>query len=164
MHSQDMLEAHPGDLGVDTATLAAAVESLVDCADACAQCADACLAEPDIAMLARCIRLNLDCADVCGATARVVPRQTEGDASVTRQLLEACIAVCRSCAEECERHATMEHCRICAERCRDCEQRCQSLLALSWPAAPGTDAVCRIVIDRDRAPGRLRHLDGDFWF
>ncbi len=36
------------------------------------------------------IRRNLDCADVCTATGRVVSRQTEYDANVTRPRLEAC--------------------------------------------------------------------------
>jgi hypothetical protein len=42
-----------------------------------------------------------------------------------RQLLEVCAAACRTCAEECERHAGHhEHCRICAEACRRCERAC----------------------------------------
>jgi hypothetical protein len=129
MHTQQMLDAYPRDFGVDAATLAATIEVLDDCANACTQCADACLAEQDLAALARCIRLNLDCADICTTTSRVISRQTDFDAAVTRPLLEACIAVCRTFAEECERHASaMEHCRICGERCRECEQACRALL------------------------------------
>jgi uncharacterized protein DUF326 len=57
-------------------------------------------------------------------------RQTEYDANVTRSLLGACVTVCRSCGDECERHAEMhEHCRVCAEVCRRCEQACNELLA-----------------------------------
>jgi len=45
-------------------------------------------------------------------------------------LLEACVAICKSCGDECERHAQMhEHCRVCAEACRRCEQACRQLLA-----------------------------------
>jgi Domain of Unknown Function (DUF326) len=69
-------------------------------------------------------------ANVCTATSRVISRQTEYDANVTRPLLEACIAACQSCADECERHAEpMAHCLICAERSRECERACQDLLA-----------------------------------
>jgi Domain of Unknown Function (DUF326) len=40
------------------------------------------------------------------------------------------VAACRSCGDECERHAAMhEHCRVCAEACRRCEQACNELLA-----------------------------------
>lgn len=129
MHARQMLDAYPRDFNVDAQTLASTIEILDDCANACTQCADACLSGRDLAALAKCIRLNLDCADICTTTGRVVSRQTEYDANVTRPLLEACIAVCASCADECERHASMEHCRICAERCRECEQACQALLA-----------------------------------
>ena len=70
-----------------------------------------------------CIRLCWDCADVCAATLGVVTRQTARDATVTRPLLESCAAVCKSCGDECERHAEHhEHCRICAQACRRCEQ------------------------------------------
>jgi len=42
---------------------------------------------------------------------------------------QACAAMCRSCAEECERHAGMhEHCRVCAEACRRGEHVCNELL------------------------------------
>jgi len=79
--------------------------------------------------MVKCIRLCLDCADVCIATGRVISRQTEFDASLTRSLLEACVTACRSSGDECERHAAMhEHCRVCAEACRRCEQACQQLL------------------------------------
>lgn len=130
MHVQEMLRAYPRDFNVDGELLARTVEMLEDCANTCSQCADACLSEDDIAPLAKCIRLNLDCADLCTATAAVLSRQTEYDANVTRPALQACIAVCRSCGDECEAHAShMEHCRICAEVCRSCEQSCQELLA-----------------------------------
>ena len=72
--------------------------------------------------------LCLDCADVCTATAGVIGRQAEYDASLIRPLLESCVAICRSCGDECERHAHMPHCQICAEACRRCERACRELL------------------------------------
>ncbi|MCU0273597.1 MAG: four-helix bundle copper-binding protein [Acidimicrobiales bacterium] len=128
-HAQQMLDTYPRDFNVDARQLAETIEMLIDCANTCTQCADACLSESDLAGLAKCIRLNLDCADICLATSRVVSRQTEYDANVTRPLLEACIAACRSCGDECESHAShMEHCGVCAEQCRRCEQACDALL------------------------------------
>jgi uncharacterized membrane protein len=80
--------------------------------------------------MVKCIRLCLDCADICTTTAGVTSRQTDYDANVTRPLLQACAAVCKSCGDECERHATMHaHCLVCAEACRRCEQACRDLLA-----------------------------------
>jgi hypothetical protein len=128
-HARAMLETYPRDFNVDQRRLTDAIEMLVDCANTCVQCADACLSEQHTTDLAKCIRLNMDCADICATTSRVVSRQTEYDANVTRPLLEACIAACRSCGDECAQHADyMEHCRICSQQCRDCEQACRDLL------------------------------------
>lgn len=126
-----MLDSYPRDFNVDEDVLVRCIEGCYDCAQACTQCADDCLSEQGkVESLVKCIRLNSDCADVCVTTGRVVSRQTEYDANVTRAVLQACIAACRSCGDECERHAAhgMEHCKTCAEECRRCEQACQGLL------------------------------------
>ena len=129
-YAEQMLDAYPREFNTDAGVLVAAIQALADCAQACTACADDCLSEPSVADLVKCVRLCLDCADVCTATLRVVSRQTEYDANVTRSLLEACVTVCRSCGDECSRHAEMhEHCRVCAEACRRCEQACEELLA-----------------------------------
>lgn len=128
--AQDMLDTYPRSFNVDAALLAKTIDTLVECANTCTQCADACLGEEDVASMAKCIRSDLDCADVCTATSRVVSRQTEYDANVTRAQLEACVTSCKSCGDECESHAQhMAHCRVCAESCRRCEQACRDLLA-----------------------------------
>jgi hypothetical protein len=127
--AREMLETYPRDFNVDVALLAGAIETLEACANTCTQCADACLLEQNVNELAKCIRLNLDCADLCEAASRVISRQTEYDANVTRPAIEACIRACRSCADECGRHADhMDHCRLCAEACRQCATACQQLL------------------------------------
>lgn len=128
-YAKPMLDAHPREFPLDADLLVRAIEALGDCAQACGACADACLSEDGVAELGKCIRLDLDCADVCAATLRVLSRQHEYDANVSRVLLEACRTVCRACGEECEGHASMhEHCRVCAEACRACEQACDQLL------------------------------------
>jgi hypothetical protein len=124
-----MLETHPREIDLDRGRLAAAIDELIACSEACTSCADACLSEGMVAELTTCIRTNLDCADICGATARVLSRQTGHDANISRTMLEACAVACKSCGDECGRHADMhEHCRICAEACRACEQACRDLL------------------------------------
>jgi Domain of Unknown Function (DUF326) len=129
-YAKQLLDTYPRTFNVDAGVLAATIDALGDCAQACTACADDCLSEQDVQELVKCIRLNLDCADVCVATARVASRQTEYDANVTRPLLEACASACKSCGDECERHARRhEHCRICAEACRRCERACRDLLA-----------------------------------
>jgi|SRR5262245_16075394 len=129
-YARQLLDSYPRPFNLDVGVLAATADALSDCAQACTGCADDDLSEHDVADLVKCIRLCLDCADVCATTGRVISRQTEYDANLTRSLLEACVTACRSCGDECERHATRhEHCRVCAEACRRCEQACQELLA-----------------------------------
>jgi hypothetical protein len=129
-HARQLLDSYPGTLNADAGVLAATIDALSDCAQACAADADADLAEQDLAEMVKCIRLCLDCVDVCTATAGVVSRQTDYDASITRPLLEACVATCKSCGDECGRHAQHhEHCRVCEQACRRCEQACRELLA-----------------------------------
>jgi hypothetical protein len=129
--AERMLETYPRDFNVERGVLSACIVACSDCATTCTLCADDCLSEQNVAELVKCIRLNLDCADICTATGRVVSRQTEYDANVTRAALQACIAACRSCGEECARHAGhgMEHCRICADECERCRQACEALLS-----------------------------------
>lgn len=128
--ARQMFEAYPKEINVDVSLLTRTIEALEDCASTCTQCADFCLSEDVITSLVKCIGLNLDCADVCGTTSRVICRQTGYDAKAMRPLLEACIAACRSCGDECDHHAEhLAHCRVCAESCRQCEEACRELLA-----------------------------------
>lgn len=130
-YASSMLGNHPAQFGgIDRALLNNAIDSCVACAQACTTCADACLSEEQVAALTVCIRTTLDCADICETTSRVLSRHTGYDRNVTRALLVACVAACRTSGAECERHAGMhEHCRVCAEACRRCEQACQELLS-----------------------------------
>ncbi len=129
-YAKSMLASYRRNIKGGVATLAQAIEALHDCAQACTADVDADLSEPNATDMVKCIRLCLHCADVCTATAGVTSRPAEWDASLNRPLLEACVAVCQTCGDECERHAHMhEHCRICAEACRHCEKACRELLA-----------------------------------
>ena len=130
-YARQLLDTYPGTVTADVGLLAATIDALSDCAQACTADADADLREQNLAEMVKCIRLCLDCADVCAATAGVVSRQTDYDAYVTRPLLEACVAVCKSCGDECQRHARHhEHCRVCEQACRRCEQACRELLGV----------------------------------
>jgi hypothetical protein len=126
-----MLDTYPRSFNLDQDLLVRAIEATTDCGQACTQCADDCLSEEGRQQhLVKCIRLNLDCADVCATTARVLSRQTEYDANVTRAIVEACIVAAAAAGDECERHGEhgMEHCTVCAEACRTCEEACGRLL------------------------------------
>ena len=129
-YAQQLLDTYPGNLNADAALLAATIDALSDCAQACAADTDADLSEQNLAEMVKCIRLCLDCTDVCTATLGVVSRQTHYNPAIVRPLLEACVATCKSCGDECARHAPhYEHCRVCEQACRRCEQACRELLA-----------------------------------
>jgi hypothetical protein len=128
-YARRMLDTYPRTFDVDADVLAAAIDALTECAQACNADNAADLAEHNVADMVKCIRLCLDCTDICTTTAAVTGRLTDYDVSVIRPLLQACVAICASCGEECERHAAMHaHCRICGEACRRCEQACRALL------------------------------------
>ena len=129
-YARQMLETFSRTVNVDVGVLAAAIDAMNDCAQACTADNAADLGESNLADMVRCIRLCLDCTDVCTAAAAVTSRLVEYDPGVLRPLLESCLAICRSCGDECERHAAMHaHCRVCEQACRRCEQACRELLA-----------------------------------
>jgi Domain of Unknown Function (DUF326) len=128
-YAREMLGTYSGTINVDADVLAAAIDAVSDCAQACAADTDADLSGHNLAEMVKCIRLCLNCADVCTATAGVISRPAAYDADVAKPLLQACVAICQSCGDECERHAQHHaHCRVCAEACRRCEQACRELL------------------------------------
>ena len=97
------------------------VKALNECATECNHCATACLDEQDVKMLARCIKLDMDCADICTLVVAFTARGSEH----ARHLLKECAEICTACAEECEKHSHMEHCKRCAKACRDCAEACK---------------------------------------
>jgi len=128
-YARQLLDTYPGAVGVDAGLLASAIDALSDCAQACIADVDADLSEQNLTEMVTCIRLCLDCADVCSATTAVLSRQAAYDLNVAGPLLQACIAICKNCGDECERHARHhEHCRVCGQACRVCEQACRQLL------------------------------------
>jgi hypothetical protein len=128
-YARQMLDTYTRSGNIDSDLLAATVDALSDCAQACNADNAADLSEPNLADMVTCIRLCLDCTDICAATAAVIGRRTDNDPRIIRPLLEACAAICHSCGDECERHAAHHfHCRICGEACRRCEHACLALL------------------------------------
>src|SRR5215470_5562797 len=67
-YARQLLGTYPGAVIADAGVLAAAIDALSDCAQACTADADADLGEQNLAEMVRCIRLCLDCADICTAT------------------------------------------------------------------------------------------------
>jgi hypothetical protein len=127
--TQEILEAVPTGVPLDSADLAAAIDACLRCAQTCTTCANADLAEEDAADLRLCARLCINCADVCDVTARLLSRPAQWDEFVVHRLLEACVRSCENSAEECARHAHHHrHCAICEKTCRACMRACSDLL------------------------------------
>jgi len=133
MHVQEMISTHPHVRGGANDALIRCIEACYDCAQTCTVCADACLGEDGVRDLIQCIRLNLDCADVCAATGQIASRRTGANELTIKPMIETCAEACRLCGAECERHAQMEHCRICAEACRRCEEACREAAGTITP-------------------------------
>jgi hypothetical protein len=128
-YAEQMLDSYEHIHEVDAGVLAASIEALGDCAQACTADADANLGEHNVAEMVKCIRLCLNCADICAASAAVLSRAGAAETGVIEPLLVACAAICKSCGDECARHAQMHpHCRVCEGACRRAEQACHELL------------------------------------
>lgn len=96
------------------------IQTLINCALTCEMCLSECLKESDVKKMAECIRLDHDCADLCNQAAMLLQRESR----IAHQYLFLCEEICRMCAEECSKHAHMDHCRICAEACLQCAEVC----------------------------------------
>lgn len=129
MQVHQMIASHPDVRGNTNDVLIRCIEECMSCAQICASCADACLAEEMVRDLRQCIRINLDCADICATTATLASRRTGSDEQLILRMLDVCMAACRLCANECERHADRhDHCAICVEACQQCEQACAAAI------------------------------------
>ena len=100
------------------------LQALKDCSVECNHCYHACFQEEDLKMMAKCIQLDRNCADICDLTASWIASGSDH----AKHLLKECADVCQACADECEKHAHMEHCKRCAEVCRRCAEECRNAL------------------------------------
>lgn len=95
------------------------MEALAKCIAECNRCAMACLDEKNTELI-RCIKLCIDCAEICKITASFTARDSE----YAHQLRDECEEICLNCANECELHEEMGHCKMCAKICRECASAC----------------------------------------
>ena len=95
-----------------------------ECLVACERCAVACLDMSErAAQIATCIRLCRDCADGCAQSIRFMTR----DSWFHGNVCAVCTLICKVCGAECEKHAEIPECIVCAQACIRCEQACRSL-------------------------------------
>lgn len=134
--TKEMIGAVPGGVPLGTDAVAAAIDACLRCVQSCTTCANADLAEDDVAEMRMCSAQCLNCADVCDATARLLSRPAYSELAVIQPLLQACVRMCTSSAEECARHAPHHvHCAVCEKACRACVEACTALLGAEAFAA-----------------------------
>lgn len=90
------------------------------CAAQCDRCHYACHRESHKEALERCMILDQDCADICRLTSQLLERNSEN----AELFLKLCAEMCKRCAEECDKHTQLDHCKKCAEACRKCAEMC----------------------------------------
>ena len=107
-------------------------EEMRDCIEDCKTCHDVCLATVTHCLEmggdhaeASHIRLLLDCAQICETSADFMLRSSELHGETCR----ACAAICKRCAEDCERFLEDEIMRACADACRRCAESCRQMAA-----------------------------------
>jgi hypothetical protein len=114
-----------------TAPVRGTVDALLACANVCTAGADACLRT---ATITGCVRVNLACAEACTATAWALLRHLQAGTLVSRELVEACAALCRAGRDACaEDH---EQCRYRVAACEIAERACLDVLATTLDGPP----------------------------
>ncbi|MBF9336156.1 hypothetical protein G3N30_07930 [Microbacterium lacticum] len=96
------------------------------CMDACAACEQACTVCST--QLMDCATSCMNGADMCGTMMRTMLRMQGMTPPVMMAMLDACIAMCQMCEDECRAHAEMSPvCAMCADACRACMEACMAV-------------------------------------
>ncbi len=102
------------------------MELMQACMDACAACEQACTV--CASQMMDCAPACMNCADMCNTMLRAMLRMSGMTPAVMVSMLDACIAMCQLCMDECMRHAEMsEVCRMCAQSCQACMEACMAM-------------------------------------
>lgn len=121
MHSKDMPAS-----GMDMTLMQECIEACSACEQACTMCAGAMTMSAD---MAKCMGMCLNTADMTNTMMHAMMRPNGMHAESMMMMLQATVAMCSACAEECMMHADMsEDCRMCAESCRQSAMACQKMM------------------------------------
>ena len=117
----------PSATGADMATMQECIEACQACSMVATMCADACAGMDG---LGRCSSTCMNMADMATTMMQMMLRPMAHDMTVMRSMLEACVAMCRACIDECAMHADHhEPCRICMMACENMRDACESRMA-----------------------------------
>lgn len=113
--------------GMDMMTMQECMEACAACEQACTMCAGSMMGE-DMAM---CNAMCMTMADMANATMRMMMRPAGMHRPSMMLMLEACMTMAKTCAEECMRHGEMnESCAMCAKVCMHCAMACEKMLTM----------------------------------
>ncbi|MBS0024145.1 hypothetical protein KE274_08465 [Microbacterium paraoxydans] len=104
------------------------------CMDACAACEQACTVCST--QLMDCAPACMNCADMCHTMMRSMLRMQGMTPATMMAMLDACIAMCQLCMDECMRHADhSDVCRLCAQACQACMNACMAVRDMMMASA-----------------------------
>ena len=116
--SKDMMSM-PGMVSMDMSVMQA-------CMDACSACEQACTVCSTQMM--SCATSCMNCADMCNTMMRAMMRPQGMTPASLMSMLDACIAMCQTCMDECMKHADhSEVCKMCAQSCKACMDACMAV-------------------------------------
>ena len=96
------------------------------CMDACSACEQACTVCSTQMM--SCAPACMNCADMCNTMMRSMLRMQGMTPASMMAMLDACIAMCQTCMDECMEHADhSEVCKMCAQSCQACMDACNDV-------------------------------------
>ncbi|WP_029150126.1 hypothetical protein [Microbacterium indicum] len=104
-------------------------------------CMDACSAAEQAMTI--CSTQMMDCApacmngaDMCHTMMRAMMRMDGVTPGAMMSMLDACIAMCQVCMDECAAHAAeSEICAMCAQACQACMDSCMAMKDMMMKAA-----------------------------
>ena len=127
--AMQMMEMHQKDMpmtGMDMAMMQECIEACSACEQACTICSGSMMMMPE---MAKCNSMCMNTADTTNTMMRMMMRPNGMHTASMMAMLQATIAMCTACAEECMTHADMhDDCRMCAEACRQCAAACQKMM------------------------------------
>lgn len=103
---------------VDMAVMQACIDACAACEQACTVCAT---------QLMSCAPACMNCADMCGTMMRAILRMQGMTPAVMMSMLDACIAMCQQCMDECMEHTGDAVCMMCAQSCQACMDACAAM-------------------------------------
>jgi hypothetical protein len=99
------------------------IDACVECHEVCLSTIPYCLEQGDYHAAESHIVLLQDCANICQTSADFMLRGSDEH----ERICAAAAAICRRCADDCDRFSDDEVMRACAAACRQCAEACERM-------------------------------------